>query len=170
MAEPSNRAAMLLKRDILRQIVEEKYRSGRTSLTPLDDNFMMIYFGILFRATSPFLEIFNEILGRMESSGFIIHSDESYSSRKIKDIGPQVLTLDHLKVAFFICHVPLIVSAVAFFVELVASRWFFRKIRNIILRKRRRAVAQKYFTRIADRSLVRGKSLGKQSGLKKNRC
>ena len=124
--EPSNRATTPTYRWTIKALNSD-YRSGETSLTLLEEDYVMIYFGMVFKPFSPFFEIFNEVLGRMEANGLMQLYRESFyffaQKRKLEDIGPQILTMDHLRVGFLACCVPLILSVIAFIGEKVWSRF-----------------------------------------------
>ena len=121
ISEPTNRATTLTFRHTIKRIQEDFYSSEIPSLVLLEEDYKMIYAGIYFRAFSPFFETYNEMLGWMETFGFIElwrRRAEYNLQSKSEEIGPQVLTMDHLRVGFLACLIPLTISAFAFFVEL----------------------------------------------------
>ena len=117
-----------------KEFIQDKvYHTGKTSLVILEEDYKMMYDGYVFKNFSPYFETFNEMLGWMESFGFMafwrrnfIYSLHSRS----EEIGPQVLTMDHLRVGFFVCLVPLGFSVFAFIIELIVSR-FLKLILNL---------------------------------------
>ena len=108
------------------QMVQEDYRSGTSSLILLDEDYKTVPSGIIFKNFSPYLEIYNEMLGWLESNGLTKHWAQEfygYTLKKVEDIGPQVLTMDHLKIGFVACIIPLVLSAFIFVAEHVWSRF-----------------------------------------------
>lgn len=82
--------------------------------------------GLAIRAFSPLYETFNEKLDQMLSSGLVQKFLKEIMSRRKDiedDIGPQVLTLEDLGVAFQVCCIPLILSVIAFFGEIAVFCW-----------------------------------------------
>ena len=62
---------MLACRKNIEEIETGEYRSGKTSFVFLEEDYKMIYSGIIFKDFSPFLETYNEIIGWMEAYGFM---------------------------------------------------------------------------------------------------
>ena len=141
IAEPANRGTMLGIRNTNRNIQGHFYRSGETSLVLLEEDFKMIQSGVVFKKFSPFLETYNEMLGWMEAFGFIEFWRQKYvyfsSMSKVEDIGPQVLTMDHLRIGFLACVIPLGLAVLIFIAELLKSKlsWnresIFRKMQQM---------------------------------------
>lgn len=109
------------------------FRSGLTSLTLLKDSFLTMHQVKLFRKFSPYFEVFNAIIGQIISSGlfeFLLKNETNPRGiKKIdEDIGPQVLTLDHLEVGFFVCIVLLIFSLIVFACEIFVQKYKFKLI------------------------------------------
>ena len=126
IAEPSNRVTLITYKWIIKAIEHEKYRSGTTSVVVLEEDYKLLYAGMMFRAFCPYLEIYNQILGMMESNGQMEYWRQNFyyppSPPKPEDIGPQVLTMDHLRIGFLACCIPAVLSIFAFIGELVWSR------------------------------------------------
>ena len=138
VAEPSNRATTEHAAGFI-DYLESLYKSGASSLTVLEDDYKLIFKGIVFLNYSPFLETYNEMLGWMEDFGFMAYWRDifmKYNPLIIDDIGPQVLTMDHLTIGFLACCVPLIFCIAAFIGELICAR-FLKKI-DVFKRKQRR--------------------------------
>ena len=75
---------------------------------------------------SPFLETYNEMLGWMEAFGFMANWREYYRNSIpiiIEELGPQILTMDHLRIGFLACCIPLVCSIAVFIGELFCSRF-----------------------------------------------
>ena len=122
VSEPANRATILTFKYTIKFIEAEKFRSGSTSLVLLEENYKMLPSGIIFKTFSPYFEIYNEMLAWLESNGLMEHwrrKFQFYSSSLPEDIGPQVLTMDHLRVGFLACLIPLFLSVIVFIGELI---------------------------------------------------
>lgn len=98
---------------------------------------MFSYFSCVgFRPFNPYFEILNEKISELISAGIVQHTYRNLTRMDIMrnvddDIGPQVLTMEHLEIGFLICLVPLICAALAFLIE-VLTHELARKIRKII--------------------------------------
>lgn len=127
-AEFSNNISVLANEYMLK-VVHDDYRSGVSSLNIKPAVIQAWYLSLKLFEFSPFLQDFNEKAGQMMSSGILKNwniiklPDTLVVSNVIEDIGPQVLTMDHLEVAFLVCCVPLVLSVVAFVMELLKSRF-----------------------------------------------
>ena len=122
-SESSNRAATAGYRQHINQIENHVYRSGITSLAPLDEDYIMFHHGVVFKHFSPYFETFNDVKIWFESNGIMekYRQDSKLVSKKQDDLGPQILSMDHLKIGFLACLVPMAVSIAVFIAELV--RW-----------------------------------------------
>ena len=134
IAEPSNRATLMTWKDRVAKLQVLIYRSGTSSVAVLEDDWITLYSGIVFKAFSPFFEIYNEILSLLESNGILgswrIHN--KYPTKpKVDAIGPQVLTMDHLWIGFFACLIPLALSALVFALE-ISSQFLLRSCSRIL--------------------------------------
>lgn len=92
------------------------------SISLLNENYGMIYFGEAFMPFSPFFENFDAKIHQMIAGGLfnLWHSYETISigcKRKIEGIGPHVLTMDHLQMGFKISLCPLVLSGFVFLIE-----------------------------------------------------
>ena len=123
-SEPSNQAVTSGDSAVIEYIQHEKYRRGTTSLRYLDEPYKMMYSGIIFKNWSPFVKVFNDMLAKMETNGLMAHwrRFNVYSKTIIEDIGPQVLTMDHLKIGFLACCISMVLAVIAFIGELAWSR------------------------------------------------
>ena len=120
ISEPSNRACRMAFSNDINIVTSNAYRSGETSLVKLDEDYMTFPVALLFKDYSPYLETYNEMLGWMESNGLIglwRQYGTEYSVRKSENIGPQVLTVDHLKLGFLACLIPINLCVAAFIGE-----------------------------------------------------
>ena len=128
VAEPSNCVTQLNLKYIVDFIQLKKYRRGAVSVVMLEDDWIMLYSGIIFKAFSPFFDIYNENLGLLESNGRMgcwRWCSEYPTKPKVDEIGPQVLKLDHLWVGFLACLIPLALSPLVFAFEIL-SRFLLR--------------------------------------------
>lgn len=142
VSEPSNLAAAKSTRNLIQQIEMNYYRSGTTSIVYLQQDFMLESIGTVFKKYSPFLEIYNEILGRLESNGFMEFWRRNFifSSQQIEEIGPQVLTMDHLRLGFLACLFPMALGVIAFLAEILTK---FCAKKNKVDKKSKRAPKKK---------------------------
>ena len=125
VAEPSNCATMVAFKWKI-NFIEDYYSGRKTSLVLLEEDYKKFYRGVVFKKFSPFLETYNEMPAWMQAFGFMevwkrnfVYDFVKY---KIEEIGPQVLTMDHLRIGFIACLVPLVVSAIVFFAEILKAR------------------------------------------------
>lgn len=119
-SEPINKAIAQIPEAGFKQIV--KYRSGASSLFALNEIVFNVPHVFGFKPFSPFFETCNDVIGQSLASGFFIDWIKEIILTKrveIGDVGPQVLTIDHLGLCFIACLIPLAVSFVTFVVELI---------------------------------------------------
>lgn len=126
IAEPSNKGTIVLLPSILHRTYNTEYRSGTSSLLVVDESIHLLFVGMEFKLFSPFLEAFNEKIDWMISSGLPQFWHNNFvNPRNLKripeEIGPQVLTMDHLEIAFKVCLSPLILSVFVFVVEVCVA-------------------------------------------------
>ena len=105
-------------------------------MTLMEEDYKMMHYRIVFKSFSPYFEVYNEVLGWMESKGFMSFWRQKYDYylQRIEDMGPQVLTMDHLKDRFLACLVQLTLSVIVFIRELLMSK--IRSLRFIATGKR----------------------------------
>ena len=123
-SEPFNRVATDDYRQELDYIPNRVYRSGTTSLAALGENYITFHSGVAFKPYSPNFETFNDVKIWFESNGIMEkwRWDTHYLSKKSDKLGPQVLTMDHLRIGFLTCLVPLTISIAVFIAESVCSK------------------------------------------------
>lgn len=78
----------------------------------------------MFWPLNPFFDYFNQILGELEAGGFLIYWRKNEINpqgfkRKLEEIGPQVLTMEHLEIGFLVCLFPFGISAIVFVFEII---------------------------------------------------
>lgn len=122
VGEQSNRAVTLTTAKIFLYIHNNVYRSGTSSITLLEDGQETKALGYAFKPYSPFYETFNAKIGQLNSNGLSSQAEKIFLNpfgftRREDEIGPQVLTLDHLGVAFLISLCPLLIATLVFLGE-----------------------------------------------------
>lgn len=121
-SEPSNKVIAVARLQDTQS--ELNFRSGQSSLHQLHETLLTFFQGLIFMNFSPFFEEFNAQIGQMRDTGYFNFHEWSFNYRKsvikraAENIGPQVLTMDHLGVAFIACMIPLSMAVVAFMVEI----------------------------------------------------
>lgn len=128
IAITENRGTTMIFRHTITEI-NNLYRSGVSSLYALDETFRPFHFSFIFPFYSPFIERFDEKTIELHSNGLIEHWTKNFMNpkgiiNKSENIGPQVLTLDHLEVCFLIILLPLILAFIAFAGEILHARFF----------------------------------------------
>lgn len=128
IAEPANKGTLTLYPIFLSDVHNNQYRSGFSSITVLEETVNSDSFGTVFKPFSPFFEAFNEKIDHIVSSGMFSlwykDGENAKGIKRVEDvIGPQVLTMEHLNVAFLVCFVPLAISGFAFAYEVIKN-WF----------------------------------------------
>lgn len=94
----------------------------------MEENYFTILKAFLFKRSASFLvEPFNEKLGRLASAGIrsekaVISSVSAVLPKVIDEIGPQVLTIDHLYLGFLVVILLLLLCIVVFFVEVLVAK------------------------------------------------
>lgn len=140
--EPANKAATMIQSSLITRITSN-YRNGFTSLHAFEETVSQYRDAILFPLYSPFIERFNEKIHYLRLGGLIDHWESDFLNpkgilRKPEDIGPQVLTMDHLEVCFLITLFSLLLGLIAFAGE-VGYAWWKKFQKQRILEKRRLA-------------------------------
>lgn len=108
--------------------INSRYRSGSSSLLVLQEKFYSsVGSGLAFPLFSPFYETFNEKISRMIEGGLInLWIQNAFKQRgvnkKLNDIGPEILTMEHLDVAFKIILIALAISVIGFLSEIIFKR------------------------------------------------
>lgn len=124
VAEPSNKAAAYGLCEDFDRMYNNVYRHGTSPIVCSTEKLISFWLGLLFPEFNPFYEEFNQNIEHMMSAGLPDYwTREIFNSRGRKrkaaeDVGPQVLTLEHLEDAFMVSFVPLIGSFISFICEL----------------------------------------------------
>lgn len=124
VAEPINKAVAQLPEGTFTYIMRRKQRSDAPSLFVLKEIVVNYPLGFAFKYFSPFFETFNDMIGRMLSHGFFKEMNEQMvpSRRKQRyDIGPQILKMEHLDIAFIACLIPLGFAVAGFLLEIIVQ-------------------------------------------------
>jgi hypothetical protein len=124
--EPENRIGFIVTPTIMKAHLKLiNFRSGVTSLYVADENIAPLYWGYIMK--TPLKEIItlkasqlheSGILSRIMNSAFM----EDFES-KPEEIGPQVLTLQHLEAGFVVIACLLASSVAVFAVEVAPKLW-----------------------------------------------
>ena len=79
---------------------------------------------MVFKKFSPYFETFNDVKIWFESNGIMEkwRQDTRDLSIKPDELGPQILTMDHLKIGFLACLVPLVISIAIFVAEIIRCK------------------------------------------------
>jgi len=109
--------------DKIKMLEKEHYRTGFSSLHVLDEVIRMYSISLHLKKFSPFHEIFNQKIGEILASGLVDAMSKAMvreqSKSNFEDIGPQVLTMDHLGVGFLAWLIPFMCSLIAFSFEML---------------------------------------------------
>lgn len=110
--------------------INNDFRFGRSSLIPIKENIKTFHDHLTYKAKSPFKEIFDHKLIQFHEVGFLARFSTKRNSLKNPEIeiGPEVLTMDHLEIGFLACLVPLLLSAACFAVEIGRKRRASKKV------------------------------------------
>jgi hypothetical protein len=120
LVEPEHRTAFINSPSFLLSVYKKRYRFGVSSIFVADEDFSPpLCYGIA--SNIALKEIVHLKASQINEAGiirFLIKDfTQEISKMKPKDIGPQVLTLNHLEASFVIICVLLILSVFAFVVE-----------------------------------------------------
>lgn len=126
-AEPANKATILTSSDTLTGVLNLSYRSGSSSLELLDEIIKTIPMSVMFPFHSPLYEVFNKKIYQLLSTGLIYHWYNHEINRKglklkPEEIGPQILTMEHVSIGFLICFIPLALSVLTFLIEIAVFK------------------------------------------------
>lgn len=112
------------------------FRSGIPSLFRLDGTVHSSKYGFTFKKFSPLLETFNEMTGRFLDYGLLNENSEYIRQFEASDnLGPQVLTMEHLKLGFAACLITLGFATVVFFIEVFVPKKENKKCQFLVKEK-----------------------------------
>lgn len=128
IADLENNMAMIGQLSFISKLHNLQYYSGTSSILVLKENIETVFFATTFTKFDPFIEIHNKMMGRLADSGILnlfyaVHVNPKGFVSKNDEIGPQVLTMDHLMIGFQICLAVMVASFVAFVVEITLKRY-----------------------------------------------
>jgi len=121
IAEPSNKVTALYPPSFLRK-TNQNYRTGTSSVHILEKPLSPLFVGLRFKHHDPFLKTFNEKTSRLFEAG--LTDRWMYGFKPIppkEEVGPQVLTMDHIGIGFLVCIVPLLFATVIFAFEICSK-------------------------------------------------
>lgn len=125
MVEPENKRVVLATLEFLVSTENIAFRSDRSSMTVLEEKLGIDPITFPMSKFHPMFEEFSEqILRYREIGGY---RGVKFKTRK-EQTPPLVLTMDDLQIGFILCLLPLTLSLVAFFIEILLS-----KIQEMIL-------------------------------------
>lgn len=116
LAEPENKFTTLLNQEYLNSI-HGTYRDGTSSIHVLDETVAPLIAGQQFKEFDPLKKTFDEKFSRLYESGLINKLHER-NSLKEEEIGPEILTMDHIGIGFLCCIAPLMIALGVFFLEI----------------------------------------------------
>lgn len=126
VADYSNMKVSVAEEGFLDVIEAHRFSSGFASLRTLSEKVSIQYWFPYFASFNPFFEEFNAKISQMVATGHFgswkMHEIKKSLIKDRKDnIGPQVLTMEQLEVAFIVCSVPAILSVVVFCFEVLVQ-------------------------------------------------
>lgn len=133
ISEPENRGFTHAEDSGLIKVIYKSYRSGRQSFSILKETILNVPSAFSFYQYNMFYETFNRRIEQMLSNGVIQRMTADYENPKLyklrpEEIGPQVLTLDHIGVGFLVCLIPMSFAVIVFAIEVNIPRTRIRKL------------------------------------------
>jgi hypothetical protein len=123
VVEPANKIAFVAGESILPHTHSSFYRSGISSLKILQEPIRSTSLAVAVRPSFPFFDVINQMLSKLAAGGILSYwqdltiNPKSFKM-KIEEIGPQILTLEHLMIGFQICLAALTFGVIAFGLEI----------------------------------------------------
>lgn len=105
--------------------INSGYRTGVSSLRLIKENIGETFLSIGFFPYSPYYEVINEKIHELISTGFFLRWYTNIIKVKIgseENIGPQVLSMDHLQLCFLACVIAISASILMFACEILALK------------------------------------------------
>lgn len=123
VVEPELKRTMMTSESTI-PIINNIYRRGVSSLSHLPERISAVSHGYSFPLFSPFFDTFNVIIIRMFDVGLSIYWNQRLfypkdAMIKVDELGPEVLTMEHLDIAFKIIMVAMAISCLSFLAEIV---------------------------------------------------
>lgn len=142
VAEPDNKAFKVNFAEFVQYLHNTKYRSGVSSLITLDDTLMTAQYSLVYTYNCPYAEMLDRKTTQFLEGGFSTHwykeiFNPTDMKRELEDIGPQVLTMDHLEIGFIVWLVPVLLCILVFIIEIAIRpcRKFINRARNELAAK-----------------------------------
>jgi hypothetical protein len=119
MVEPENRVALVIQQNMMNVISKRNLRSGVVSVFEADEDTLPFYMG--YKMHIALKDVMNLKMSQLHESGIPqqllgLVAMESFRT-KPEEIGPQVLSLAHLKAGFIVIFALLFLSVSVFLVE-----------------------------------------------------
>jgi hypothetical protein len=134
IVEPENRMGFYTAPMILQDTFKSVYRSGWPSIFTADEEFSLTYLGIIMNA--PLRDDVTPKASAILESGIFLRNLRNVSLdsflMKPEEIGPQVLTLEHLSAGFILIFGLLAVSIAVFVAECMPT--LLRKLKRLLER------------------------------------
>jgi hypothetical protein len=143
VAEPENRIGFVTTSLIFREALKQCYRSGVSSVFLAEDNIAPVHIGY-------FINVAHKDIITLKASQFVESGIISYWMKKTiygepptkqEEIGPQVLTLQHLSAGFVVIFALLALSIIAFAAECApkllrsTKKWIQRCVMGYVVMK-----------------------------------
>lgn len=123
IVEPANKGVTKTTETTLNFIEAYHYRMGSSSLFTLNEAAIKFSRGFGFKKFSPFYETLNDKIGHLLAAGLFKENwgvRRELQKKKPPDaVGLQVLTMDHLELAFIACLIPLGLAEAVFLMEII---------------------------------------------------
>lgn len=114
------------------QKLSKRFRSGITSLNYIDKDFRPLVAGLSYKPHHILANKFSEKTSRLFEAGFNKFWFKQIREKvETEEIGPEVLTLDHIGIGFVSCIVILTIAAAVFVLEIFYAT--FNQLHNNIL-------------------------------------
>lgn len=129
VTEAENKKTQALTIENIDRIEKEFYRSGKTSLKVLDHNLQTVFITFPLSPYDPFYQEFHGTILRLIDAGICpsrmngrIDLKVSQEKRRDEGVPALILTMDDLGIGFIVCSVPLCLSIVTFWFEILVSK------------------------------------------------
>jgi hypothetical protein len=123
--EPENRLAIVASSKLMKMYHLNTYKTGMSSIVVSDEDVAPLTWG--FSMNAPMKDIISLKASQLNEAGILSHDLNNlffkYPHSKPEDIGPQVLTLKHLRAGFVVILCLLALSIAVFAVEIVPKLW-----------------------------------------------
>jgi hypothetical protein len=107
------------------EVINQKYFRGLSSLRMMEQKTGFVPMSFKIRKGHFLIKPYNEIIHRLEDAGiteFLINL-RTRKNEKIADFGPQILSLEELKICFLVCFSPLMLALIVFVFEVLWNQF-----------------------------------------------